>query len=155
MDKKDLQEIENIIDKKLDARFSKFTLELSEVLKDFTYTIDKRFSTMEAKFDKKFADMEAKFDKKFADMEVKFDKKFADMNVKFDKKIEEQNKKIDTQNKKLDMQGKKLDFVVNCYKENLDKHSEYDNNLSKINSRLFDHNLRLDSLEGATVNNAI
>lgn len=109
IDKKDLQEIENIIDKKLDekldARFAKLTLELSEVLKDFTYIIDKRF--------------------------------------------EEQNKKIDAQNQKLDMQNKKLDFVVNCYKENLDKHSEYDNNLSKINSRLFDYNLRLDSLEGA------
>lgn len=141
MDKKDLQEIENIIDKKLDARFAKFTLELSEVLKDFTYTIDKRFSTMEAKFDKRFSTMEAKFDKKFEEQNKKIDAQ--------NKKIDAQNEKIDAQNKKLDIQDKKLDFVVNCYKENLEKHSEYDNNLSKINSRLFDHNLRLDSLEGA------
>ena len=132
MDKKDLQEIENIIDKKLDekldARFTKFTLELSEVLQDFTYTIDKKFSDMEAKFDKKFEEQNKKIDAQ-------------------NQKIDAQNQKIDAQNQKLDMQNKKLDFVVNCYKENLDKHSEYDNNLSKINSRLFDHNLRLDSLE--------
>lgn len=105
----------NIMDSKLNTRFTKFTEELSEVLIDFTYTIGKRFSEMEAKFDKK---------------------------------VEEQNKRLDRQNKKLD-------FVVDCYKDNLEKHAKYDDNLSKINSKLFDHDLRLDSLESNIVTTAI
>ena len=129
LDKKDLDAIEKIFDKKLDtkldARFVKFTEELSEVLTDFTYTIDKRFSEMEAKFDKKFTDME----------------------IKLDKKIEEQNKKLDSQDKRLNLRDKKLDFLVDCYKENLEKHAIYTDDLSRINSKLFDHDLRLTSLE--------
>lgn len=129
LDKKDLDAIEKIFDKKflevedrldkkldtkIDARFVKFTEELSEVLTDFTYTIDKRFSEMEAKFDKK---------------------------------IEEQNKKLDLQDQRLNSRDKKLDFLVDCYKENLQKHATYTDDLSRINSKLFDHDLRLTSLE--------
>lgn len=156
LDKKDLEAIEKMfdtkldkkfaefeekldkkIDAKLDARFAKFSQELAEVLTDFTYTIDKRFTEMEAKFDKKFANMEAKFDKKFADMETKFDKK------------------VEEQNKRLDRQDKKLDFLLNCYKENLEQHKSYNDTLSKINSKLFDHDLRLDSLENTISTAAI
>lgn len=90
MDKKDLQEIENIIDKKLDekldVRFAKLIHELSEVLNDFTYTIDKRFANRDAMIDKKFDEMEAKFNKRF-DIQ--------------DQKIDELNRKFDIHDKKL------------------------------------------------------
>lgn len=133
LDKKDLDALEKMFDKKflevedrldkkmdakldakLDIRFTKFTKEVAEVLQDFTYTIDKRFSDMEAKFDKK---------------------------------IEEQNKKLDTQDKKLSSRDKKLDFLIDCYKDNLEQHELYTSDLSRINSKLFDHDLRLNSLE--------
>ena len=96
------------MDAKLNSRFAKFTEEVAEVLKDITYTIDKRFSEIEAKLDMK---------------------------------IEEQNKILDS--------------LVNSYKENLDEHAKYNDNFSKINSKLFDYDLRLVSLEKKITNKAI
>ena len=98
----------NIMDSKLNSRFAIFSQEVSEVLKDITYTIDKRFS---------------------------------DIETKLDIKIEEQNKILDS--------------LINSYKENLDEHAKYNDNFYKINSKLFDYDLRLVSLEKNITNKAI
>ena len=69
----------------------------------------------------------------------------------FDKRFEEQNEKLDLHDKKLSLLDKKFDFLTNSYQENLEQHKQYDSNLSRINSKLFDHDMRIDSLEARSI----
>ena len=122
MDKKDLEQLANLIDtkfsefevridEKLDKRFAEFSLEIAEIFHDFAFTIDRKFVKFENKFDKRFEE----------------------------------------QNKKLSLLDKKFDFLTNSYQENLEQHKQYDSNLSRINSNLFDHDMRIDSLEARSI----
>ena len=142
LDKKDLEAIEKIFDKKFNEKFDeKFDKKFAEFEEKFDKRIDAKLDARFAKFSKELAEV-------LTDFTYTIDKRFSDMEAKFDKKFEEQNKR-------LDRQDKKLNFVLDCHKENIEKHKNYDDALSKINSKLFDHDLRLDSLENTISTTAI
>ncbi len=83
------------------------------------------------------------------------DKKFAELENELKKSFGEQNKKLDLHDKKLNLLDKKFDFFTISYQENLDQHTKYNSNLSKINSKLFDHDMRIGSLEARSITTII
>lgn len=119
LDKKDLDAIEKIFDRKFlevedrlgkkmdektDSKFidfkEQFSLELSDVLHDIISTIDSKFNKLEESINQRFA-----------------------------------------------VQDKKIDLLLEYSKDNLREHDSYNRDFSKINSKLLNHDLRLSSLE--------
>lgn len=160
LDKKDLDAIETIfdrkftevedrLDQKMDAKFEAFEVKMDK-------KIDAKFEAFEVKMDKKmdakFEDFEVKMDKKmdakFEDFKKQFSLELADVlhditntiNSNFNK----MQKEID---KRFAIQDKKIDLLLEYSNENLRKHNEYDISFSRIDSKLLDHDLRLNSLE--------
>lgn len=134
LDKKDLDAIETIFDRK------------------FTEVEDRLDQKMNKKMDAKFEAFEVKMDKKmdakFEDFKKQFSLELADVlhditntiNSNFNK----MQKEID---KRFAIQDKKIDLLLEYSNENLRKHNEYDISFSRIDSKLLDHDLRLNSLE--------
>ena len=190
LDKKDLDAIETIfdrkftevedrLDQKMDAKFEAFEVKMDK-------KIDAKFEAFEVKMDKKMdakfeafeVKMDKKMDAKFEAFEVKMDKKidakFEAFEVKMDKKIDAKfedfkkqfsleladvlhditntiNSNFNKMQKEIDkrfaIQDKKIDLLLEYSNENLRKHNEYDISFSRIDSKLLDHDLRLNSLE--------
>ena len=106
---------------------------------------------MDEKIDKRFSQFSLEIAEIFHDFAFTIDRKFVKFENKFDKRFEEQNEKLDLHDKKLSLLDKKFDFLTNSYQENLEQHKQYDSNLSRINSKLFDHDMRIDSLEARSI----
>ena len=190
LDKKDLDaietifdkkftEVENRLDQKIDAKFEAFEVKMDK-------KIDAKFEAFEVKMDKKIdakfeafeVKMDKKMDAKFEAFEVKMDKKmdakFEAFEVKMDQKMDAKfedfkkqfsleladvlhditntiNSNFNKMQKEIDkrfaIQDKKIDLLLEYSNENLRKHNEYDISFSRIDSKLLDHDLRLNSLE--------
>ena len=190
LDKKDLDAIETIfdrkftevedrLDQKMDAKFEAFEVKMDQKM-------DAKFEAFEVKMDKKIdakfeafeVKMDKKIDAKFEAFEVKMDKKmdakFEAFEVKMDKKMDAKfedfkkqfsleladvlhditntiNSNFNKMQKEIDkrfaIQDKKIDLLLEYSNENLRKHNEYDISFSRIDSKLLDHDLRLNSLE--------
>ena len=190
LDKKDLDAIETIfdrkftevedrLDQKMDAKFEAFEVKMDN-------KIDAKFEAFEVKMDNKMdakfeafeVKMDKKMDAKFEAFEVKMDKKidakFEAFEVKMDKKMDAKfedfkkqfsleladvlhditntiNSNFNKMQKEIDkrfaIQDKKIDLLLEYSNENLRKHNEYDISFSRIDSKLLDHDLRLNSLE--------
>ena len=175
LDKKDLDAIETIfdrkftevedrLDQKMDAKFEAFEVKMDQKM-------DAKFEAFEVKMDKKmdskFEDFEVKMDKKmdakFEAFEVKMDKKmdakFEDFKKQFSLELADVlhditntiNSNFNKMQKEIDkrfaIQDKKIDLLLEYSNENLRKHNEYDISFSRIDSKLLDHDLRLNSLE--------
>ena len=190
LDKKDLDAIETIfdrkftevedrLDQKMDAKFEAFEVKMDK-------KIDAKFEAFEVKMDKKMdakfeafeVKMDKKIDAKFEAFEVKMDKKidakFEAFEVKMDQKMDAKfedfkkqfsleladvlhditntiNSNFNKMQKEIDkrfaIQDKKIDLLLEYSNENLRKHNEYDISFSRIDSKLLDHDLRLNSLE--------
>ena len=103
---------------------------------------------MDAKFEAFEVKMDKKMDAKFEDFKKQFSLELADVlhditntiNSNFNK----MQKEID---KRFAIQDKKIDLLLEYSNENLRKHNEYDISFSRIDSKLLDHDLRLNSLE--------
>ena len=160
LDKKDLDaietifdrkftEVENRLDQKIDAKFEAFEVKMDKKM-------DAKFEAFEVKMDKKIdakfeafeVKMDKKMDAKFEDFKKQFSLELADflhditntINSNFNK----MQKEID---KRFAIQDKKIDLLLEYSNENLRKHNEYDISFSRIDSKLLDHDLRLNSLE--------
>ena len=134
LDKKDLDSIEKMFDRKF--------MEVEDRLdKKLSAKIDAKFEAFEAK-------MDAKIDSKFKTFKEQFSLELADVlhditntiNSRFDKMQKEMDKRFA-------IQDKKIDLLLEYSNENIRKHNEYDINFSRIDSKLLDHDLRLNSLE--------
>lgn len=134
LDKKDLDSIEKMFDRKF--------MEVEDRLdKKLSAKIDSKFEAFEAK-------MDAKIDSKFKTFKEQFSLELADVlhditntiNSRFDKMQKEMDKRFA-------IQDKKIDLLLEYSNENIRKHNEYDINFSRIDSKLLDHDLRLNSLE--------
>ena len=195
LDKKDLDAIETIfdrkftevedrLDQKMDAKFEAFEVKMDQKM-------DAKFEAFEVKMDKKIdanfeafeVKMDKKMDAKFEAFEVKMDKKmdakFEAFEVKMDKKMDAKfedfkkqfsleladvlhditntiNSNFNKMQKEIDkrfaIQDKKIDLLLEYSNENLRKHNEYDISFSRIDSKLLDHDLRLNSLETLSAN---
>ena len=160
LDKKDLDaietifdkkftEVENRLDQKIDAKFEAFEVKMDKKM-------DAKFEAFEVKMDKK---MDAKFEAFEVKMDQKMDAKFEDFKKQFsldladvlhditntiNSNFNKMQKEID---KRFAIQDKKIDLLLEYSNENLRKHNEYDISFSRIDSKLLDHDLRLNSLE--------
>ena len=190
LDKKDLDAIETIfdrkftevedrLDQKMDAKFEAFEVKMDKKIdakfEAFEVKMDKKmdakFEAFEVKMDKK---MDAKFEAFEVKMDNKMDAKFEAFEVKMDKKMDAKfedfkkqfsleladvlhditntiNSNFNKMQKEIDkrfaIQDKKIDLLLEYSNENLRKHNEYDISFSRIDSKLLDHDLRLNSLE--------
>ena len=190
LDKKDLDaietifdkkftEVENRLDQKIDAKFEAFEVKMDKKMdakfEAFEVKMDKK---MDAKFEAFEVKMDKKMDAKFEAFEVKMDKKidakFEAFEVKMDQKMDAKfedfkkqfsleladvlhditntiNSNFNKMQKEIDkrfaIQDKKIDLLLEYSNENLRKHNEYDISFSRIDSKLLDHDLRLNSLE--------
>lgn len=153
MDKKDLDaiealfdkkflEIEDKLEKKIDAKFEELETKLYE-------RMDTRFEKLEAKLyermDTKFEDFKCQFSSELADV-------LHDMMVTIDKRFNKMEAYI---NQRFEIQDKKIDLLLEYAKDNLQKHDIYDTTFSKIDSKLLNHDLRLNSLEALSTSTAI
>ena len=152
------------MDKKIDAKFEAFEVKMDK-------KIDAKFEAFEVKMDQK---MDAKFEAFEVKMDQKMDAKFEAFEVKMDKKMDAKfedfkkqfsleladvlhditntiNSNFNKMQKEIDkrfaIQDKKIDLLLEYSNENLRKHNEYDISFSRIDSKLLDHDLRLNSLE--------
>ena len=160
LDKKDLDAIETIfdrkftevedrLDQKMDAKFEAFEVKMDK-------KIDAKFEAFEVKMDKK---MDAKFEAFEVKMDKKMDAKFEDFKKQFSLELADVlhditntiNSNFNKMQKEIDkrfaIQDKKIDLLLEYSNENLRKHNEYDISFSRIDSKLLDHDLRLNSLE--------
>ena len=160
LDKKDLDAIETIfdrkftevedrLDQKIDAKFEAFEVKMDK-------KIDAKFEAFEVKMDKK---MDAKFEAFEVKMDKKIDAKFEDFKKQFSLELADVlhditntiNSNFNKMQKEIDkrfaIQDKKIDLLLEYSNENLRKHNEYDISFSRIDSKLLDHDLRLNSLE--------
>ena len=164
LDKKDLDAIETIfdrkftevenrldqkMDKKMDAKFEAFEVKMDK-------KIDAKFEAFEVKMDKK---IDAKFEAFEVKMDQKMDAKFEDFKKQFSLELADVlhditntiNSNFNKMQKEIDkrfaIQDKKIDLLLEYSNENLRKHNEYDISFSRIDSKLLDHDLRLNSLE--------
>lgn len=160
LDKKDLDAIETIfdrkftevedrLDQKMDAKFEAFEVKMDK-------KIDAKFEAFEVKMDKK---MDAKFEAFEIKMDKKMDAKFEDFKKQFSLELADVlhditntiNANFNKMQKEIDkrfaIQDKKIDLLLEYSNENLRKHNEYDISFSRIDSKLLDHDLRLNSLE--------
>ena len=160
LDKKDLDAIETIfdrkftevedrLDQKMDAKFEAFEVKMDK-------KIDANFEAFEVKMDKK---MDAKFEAFEVKMDKKMDAKFEDFKKQFSLELADVlhditntiNSNFNKMQKEIDkrfaIQDKKIDLLLEYSNENLRKHNEYDISFSRIDSKLLDHDLRLNSLE--------
>ena len=190
LDKKDLDaietifdkkftEVENRLDQKIDAKFEAFEVKMDKKMdakfEAFEVKMDKKmdakFEAFEVKMDKK---MDAKFEAFEVKMNKKIDAKFEAFEVKMDQKMDAKfedfkkqfsleladvlhditntiNSNFNKMQKEIDkrfaIQDKKIDLLLEYSNENLRKHNEYDISFSRIDSKLLDHDLRLNSLE--------
>ena len=168
MDKKDLDaiealfdkkflEIEDKLEKKIDAKFEELETKLYE-------RMDTRFEELETKLyermDTRFEELESKLyermDTKFEDFKCQFSSELADvlhdMMVTIDKRFNKMEAYI---NQRFEIQDKKIDLLLEYAKDNLQKHDIYDTTFSKIDSKLLNHDLRLNSLEALSTSTAI
>lgn len=168
MDKKDLDAIEALFDKKfleiegkleqkIDTKFEELELKLYEKM-------DARFEELELKLCKKmdarFEELELKLyekmDAKFEDFKSQFSSELADvlhdMMVTIDNRFNKMESYI---NQRFEIQDKKIDLLLEYSKDNLQKHDIYDRTFSKIDSKLLNHDLRLNSLEALSTSTAI
>ncbi len=160
LDKKDLDAIETIfdrkftevedrLDQKMDAKFEAFEVKMDK-------KIDAKFEAFEVKMDKK---MDAKFEAFEVKMDKKMDAKFEAFKKQFSLELADVlhditntiNSNFNKMQKEIDkrfaIQDKKIDLLLEYSNENLRKHNEYDISFSRIDSKLLDHDLRLNSLE--------
>ena len=160
LDKKDLDaietifdkkftEVENRLDQKIDAKFEAFEVKMDKKM-------DAKFEAFEVKMDKK---IDAKFEAFEVKMDQKMDAKFEDFKKQFSLELADVlhditntiNSNFNKMQKEIDkrfaIQDKKIDLLLEYSNENLRKHNEYDISFSRIDSKLLDHDLRLNSLE--------
>ena len=160
LDKKDLDAIETIfdrkftdvedrLDQKIDAKFEAFEVKMDKKM-------DAKFEAFEVKMDKK---IDAKFEAFEVKMDQKMDAKFEDFKKQFSLELADVlhditntiNSNFNKMQKEIDkrfaIQDKKIDLLLEYSNENLRKHNEYDISFSRIDSKLLDHDLRLNSLE--------
>ena len=160
LDKKDLDaietifdkkftEVENRLDQKIDAKFEAFEVKMDKKM-------DAKFEAFEVKMDQK---MDAKFEAFEVKMDQKMDAKFEDFKKQFSLELADVlhditntiNSNFNKMQKEIDkrfaIQDKKIDLLLEYSNENLRKHNEYDISFSRIDSKLLDHDLRLNSLE--------
>ena len=137
------------MDKKIDAKFEAFEVKMDKKM-------DAKFEAFEVKMDKK---MDAKFEAFEVKMDQKMDAKFEDFKKQFSLELADVlhditntiNSNFNKMQKEIDkrfaIQDKKIDLLLEYSNENLRKHNEYDISFSRIDSKLLDHDLRLNSLE--------
>ena len=137
------------MDKKMDAKFEAFEVKMDK-------KIDAKFEAFEVKMDKK---IDAKFEAFEVKMDQKMDAKFEDFKKQFSLELADVlhditntiNSNFNKMQKEIDkrfaIQDKKIDLLLEYSNENLRKHNEYDISFSRIDSKLLDHDLRLNSLE--------
>ena len=141
LDKKDLEsiekmfdrkflEVENRLDKKIDAKFEAFETKMDA-------KIDAKFKAFEIK-------MDTKIDAKFKDFKEQFSLELSDVLHDITNTI---NYRFNEMEKRFAIQDKKIDLLLEYSNDNLRKHDEYDRNFSRIDSKLLNHDLRLHSLE--------
>ena len=145
LDKKDLDSIEKMFDRKF-----------TEVEDKLDKKIDTKFGTFETKMndrmDTKFEEFEIRMndrmDAKFKDFKEQFSLELSDVLHDITTTIDYRfNKMEEKLNKRFAVQDKKIDLLLEYSNENLRKHNEYDISFSRIDSKLLDHDLRLNSLE--------
>ena len=160
LDKKDLDAIETIFDRKFTEVEDRLDQKMDAKFEAFEVKMDKK---MDAKFEAFEVKMDKKMDAKFEDFEVKMDKKmdakFEDFKKQFSLELADVlhditntiNSNFNKMQKEIDkrfaIQDKKIDLLLEYSNENLRKHNEYDISFSRIDSKLLDHDLRLNSLE--------
>ena len=137
------------MDKKMDAKFEAFEVKMDQKM-------DAKFEAFEVKMDKK---IDAKFEAFEVKMDQKMDAKFEDFKKQFSLELADVlhditntiNSNFNKMQKEIDkrfaIQDKKIDLLLEYSNENLRKHNEYDISFSRIDSKLLDHDLRLNSLE--------
>ena len=137
------------MDKKMDAKFEAFEVKMDKKM-------DAKFEAFEVKMDKK---IDAKFEAFEVKMDQKMDAKFEDFKKQFSLELADVlhditntiNSNFNKMQKEIDkrfaIQDKKIDLLLEYSNENLRKHNEYDISFSRIDSKLLDHDLRLNSLE--------
>lgn len=150
MDKKDLDaieklfdkkflEVEDRLDKKIDAKFEAFELKMDKKM-------DAKFEAFELKMDEKMNTKFEGFKKQFS---LELSDVLHDMMVTIDYRF---NKMEESINQRFSTQDKKIDLLLEYAKDNLHKHNLYDRQFSKIDSKLLNHDLRLNSLEAFSRN---
>ena len=160
LDKKDLDAIETIFDRKFTEVEDRLDQKMDAKFEAFEVKMDKK---MDAKFEAFEVKMDQKMDAKFEAFEVKIDKKmdakFEDFKKQFSLELADVlhditntiNSNFNKMQKEIDkrfaIQDKKIDLLLEYSNENLRKHNEYDISFSRIDSKLLDHDLRLNSLE--------
>ena len=138
-------EVENRLDKKIDAKFEAFETKMDA-------KIDAKFKAFEIKMDTK---IDAKFKAFETKMDTKIDAKFKDFKEQFSLELSDVlhditntiNYRFNEMEKRFAIQDKKIDLLLEYSNDNLRKHDEYDRNFSRIDSKLLNHDLRLHSLE--------
>jgi len=164
LDKKDLDAIEKMFDKKflevedrldkklgtkMDAKFEKFEEKMDSKLDArFEKFEEKINNTIDVKFESFKIEMDERMNSKFKDFKEQFSLELSDVlhdiTATIDSKFSKMEEKI---NKRFALQDKKIDLLLEYSKDNLRKHDDYDRKFSKIDSKLLNHDLRLNSLE--------
>ena len=127
LDKHDLEQIEDIFDRKFDEKF------------------DQKF---DEKFDQKMTIEHKIIDQKFDKFHNDIVTEFKNLNIMLNKEFHKINKKFEIQDKKFELYLKEIKAIS-------EKSNKHENEINKINSKLFDHDIRLDSLENSVANNAV
>ena len=134
LDKKDLDAIEKIFDRKF--------IEVEDRL-------DKKMDVkMDAKFEAFETKMDAKMDARFKEFKEQFSLELSDVLNDINNTINYRFNKMEKEmEKRFAIQDKKIDLLLEYSNDNLRKHEDYDRNFSRIDSKLLNHDLRLHSLE--------
>ena len=149
LDKKDLDAIEKMFDKKFleveDRLDKKLDTKMDAKFEKFEEKIN---NTMDAKFESFKVEMDERMNSKFKDFKEQFSLVLSDVLHDITTTIDSRFSKMEEKlNKRFAVQDKKIDLLLEYSRDNLRKHDEYDRNFSRIDSKLLNHDLRLNSLE--------
>ena len=160
LDKKDLDaiekmfdrkftEVEDKLDKKIDTKFGTFETKINDRMDaKFEEFETKMNDRMNAKFEEFKIEIDERIDTKFKDFKEQFSLELSDVLHDITTTIDYRfNKMEEKLNKRFAVQDKKIDLLLEYSNENIRKHDEYDRNFSRIDSKLLNHDLRLHSLE--------
>ena len=119
--------------------------------------IDQRFDEQEAMFHQKFVEQQTFFQQKFGEQDQKFaqqETKLASQDARLTR-IEDRLEKHDQEIAEIkrivlniEVQvTEKIPALFDAFAANQDKHEIYDKNISSLNAKTFNHDLRISALE--------
>src|SRR3989338_6488795 len=93
--KKDLKEVLNKLEKRLDKKFITQDLKLEKAIQDQTVKFDQALQTQDSKLEKAIQDQTVKFDQALQTQDLKLEKAIQDQTVKFDQALQTQDLKLE------------------------------------------------------------